>query len=342
MARISGRHHRVQRLHLAVVHARGDRLARHEVGDRTPDGNVVRRLAGHVEHQVADTAARTQVDPETLLLLERRDLGRRERLERHVDLALLQRELHRRRLRVVVDDQVRRLRLRTPVARSWPGRRPAAPACTSTSLYGPVPICCDVFGMSLSGAYVSLGTMLQHCVARIEGHVTCGDLRWNVTAYLPFVVTLFRFPMSGEGELAAACFTIDLFVTRSIENFTSVESNGAAVLERDALAKVAAPRLQAPDREALRRERWLELRARSDSCSRCSKTLLVERERAVVVRPRWVDVRDRVRRPVDERVARRRATKCGLPCARAQERRRRGRPRSSSAPMRQLIGLRFM
>jgi hypothetical protein len=47
----------------------------------------------------------------------------------------------------------------------------------------------------------------------------------KVTAYLPFVLTLFRLPMSGEGELAAACFTIDLFVTRSIENFTSAESN---------------------------------------------------------------------------------------------------------------------
>ena len=94
-----------------------------------------------------------------------------------------------------------------------------------TSLYGPVPICWDVFGMSLSGAYVSLGTILQHCVARIEGHVDCGDLRLKVTAYLPFVLTLFKLPMSGEGELAAACLRIDLFVTRSMENFTSAESN---------------------------------------------------------------------------------------------------------------------
>src|SRR5262249_17341038 len=79
--------------------------------------------------------------------------------------------------------------------------------------------------MSLSGAYVSLGTMLQHCVARIEGHVTCGAFRLNVTAYLPFVVTLFKLPRSGDGEFAAACFRIDLLLTRSIENFTSAESN---------------------------------------------------------------------------------------------------------------------
>ena len=46
-----------------------------------------------------------------------------------------------------------------------------------------------------------------------------------MTAYLPFVETLFRFPSSGDGELAAACFSTCLFVTRSIENFTSVESN---------------------------------------------------------------------------------------------------------------------
>src|SRR6476659_11309999 len=67
--------------------------------------------------------------------------------------------------------------------------------------------------------------MKQHCVASTEGHVTCGDLRWNVTAYWPFVVTLWRLPSSGEGEFAAACALTALLLTRSIENFTSAESN---------------------------------------------------------------------------------------------------------------------
>src|SRR5919197_4597116 len=66
--------------------------------------------------------------------------------------------------------------------------------------------------------------MKQHWVARMNGHVAWGDLRWNVTAYFPLVVTLFKLPKRDDGEFAAACATIFLFVTRSIENLTSAES----------------------------------------------------------------------------------------------------------------------
>src|SRR5262245_49264338 len=55
--------------------------------------------------------------------------------------------------------------------------------------------------------------------ARISGHVDCGDLRLKVTAYWPFVVTLFRFESSDEmpdGSL--------ILITRSKECFTSAES----------------------------------------------------------------------------------------------------------------------
>ena len=75
-----------------------------------------------------------------------------------------------------------------------------------TSLYGPVPTCESVFERSLVGEYVSLGTMKQHCVARTDGHVTCGDLRWKVTAYLPFVDAL---QVAESGEEFAACALID-------------------------------------------------------------------------------------------------------------------------------------
>ena len=67
--------------------------------------------------------------------------------------------------------------------------------------------------------------MYAACVARMDGHVTWGDLRRNVTAYLPFVVTLFMFPSNEDGEFAPASFTIVLLLTRSNENFTSAESN---------------------------------------------------------------------------------------------------------------------
>src|SRR3990172_12530313 len=56
-------------------------------------------------------------------------------------------------------------------------------------------------------------------VARISGHVDCGDLRLNVTAYLPFVFVLFRLPRSDEipeGSL--------ILMTRSKVCFTSAES----------------------------------------------------------------------------------------------------------------------
>ena len=59
-----------------------------------------------------------------------------------------------------------------------------------------------------------------------------------MTAYFPFVVTLLRFPSSGEGEFAPASFTTVLFVTRSKENFTSVESNADPSLKVTPLRRV--------------------------------------------------------------------------------------------------------
>src|SRR5262245_2846075 len=97
--------------------------------------------------------------------------------------------------------------------------------------YGPVPICSSVFPRRWFGSYVSEGTMKPTCDARIDGHVTCGLLRLNVTAYLPFVLTLLRFPSSDDGVFAAASFTTVLFVTRSKENFTSAESNAEPSLK---------------------------------------------------------------------------------------------------------------
>ena len=91
--------------------------------------------------------------------------------------------------------------------------------------YGPVPICDSEFPRRWFGSYVSEGTMYAACVARMDGHVTWGDLRRNVTAYFPFVVMLFMFPRSDDGEFAPASFTMVLLDTRSNENFTSAESN---------------------------------------------------------------------------------------------------------------------
>ena len=132
-----------------------------------------------------------------------------------------------------------------------------------TSLYGPVPTCDEVFERSDVPEYVSLGTMKQHCVASTDGHVTCGDLRWNVTAYWPFVVTLSRLPSSGDGEFAAACALTALLLTRSIENFTSAESNAEPSWNLTPVPEIAPPRLQRPDREALRRKRRARASTRS-------------------------------------------------------------------------------
>src|SRR4026208_1967864 len=54
---------------------------------------------------------------------------------------------------------------------------------------------------------------------RMYGQVDCGDLRLNVTAYCPFVLTLFRFERSDEipeGSL--------ILIERSNDAFTSAES----------------------------------------------------------------------------------------------------------------------
>ena len=67
-----------------------------------------------------------------------------------------------------------------------------------------------------------------------------------MTAYLPFVVTLLRFPSNGEGEFAAASFTIVGFVTRSKENFTSVESNAEPSLNVTPLRRVQRHVLKLP------------------------------------------------------------------------------------------------
>src|SRR5262245_1314322 len=84
------------------------------------------------------------------------------------------------------------------------------------------------------------------CVARIDGPVACCDLRLNVTAYLPFVTTLFKLPSSDDGVLAAASFTTVLFVTRSKENFTSVESKADPSLNSTPLRSVQRHVLSVP------------------------------------------------------------------------------------------------
>ena len=127
------------------------------------------------------------------------ELRRREGLERHVDLAVLKRELHRRRFRVVADDQVRRLRLRCPSS-VVPLQHCLLAGRELDELVRPgSDLRLGVRAQLVVPEYVSLGTMKQHCVASTDGHVTCGDLRWNVTAYWPFVVTLCQVAEQRRG-----------------------------------------------------------------------------------------------------------------------------------------------
>src|SRR5262245_24303531 len=65
--------------------------------------------------------------------------------------------------------------------------------------------------------------MMPPCVERMKGHVDCGLFRLNVTANGPSVVTLFRFPSSGDGEFAPASFTTLAFTTRSKDHLTSAD-----------------------------------------------------------------------------------------------------------------------
>ena len=138
-----------------------------------------------------------------------------------------------------------------------------------------------------------------------------------MTAYFPFVLTLFRFPSSDDGVFAAASFTIVLFVTRSNENFTSVESNAEPSLNVTPRRRLQRHVVRLPTEKHFVASDGSSFGPCRKS-SRCSKTLLVERERPVVVRSRGIDVRDRVRRPVDEGARRWHSAECGLPRAGAE------------------------
>ena len=75
-----------------------------EPSDRLAHCHVVRRCPLHVQDEIADDDAAALEHRDAARRTERGVLRGREVAERHVDRALLQRELHGRRLRVVVDD----------------------------------------------------------------------------------------------------------------------------------------------------------------------------------------------------------------------------------------------
>ena len=94
-----------------------------------------------------------------------------------------------------------------------------------------------------------------------------------MTAYFPFVVTLLRFPSSDDGVFAAASFTTVLFVTRSKENLTSVESNAEPSLKVTPFRRLQRHVVRLPTEKHFVANEGSSF----DPCrksSRCSKTLL--------------------------------------------------------------------
>ncbi len=107
-----GRDGRVQRLDRVLVDVGRDRLTVDDLRDRLADGDVVHRLLLDVEDDVADLGAGTVDDLDALAAgLERLEVRRGEAAVGDVDVTLLDRQLQRRGLVEVLDDEVRRLRL---------------------------------------------------------------------------------------------------------------------------------------------------------------------------------------------------------------------------------------
>ncbi len=107
------RNGRVQRRHAALVHRLRDRLAVDALGDGLTNRLVLDGVLAHVEDDVADLRAGAVDDLDALvgLVAQVLEVGRGQRAVGHVDLAALDRQLQRRRLVEVLDDEVRRLRL---------------------------------------------------------------------------------------------------------------------------------------------------------------------------------------------------------------------------------------
>ena len=118
-----------------------------------------------------------------------------------------------------------------------------------------------------------------------------------MTAYCPFVLTLFRFERSDE--MPGRVVDLDHAVERRL-HVGRVEAR--AVAELHPAPKRAAPRLDGSDRCASRRERRNDLHA-VPGLVEVVVDVLGQRERPVVVRPGRVDVRHRVGGTRDDRPA---------------------------------------
>ncbi len=134
-------------------------------------------------------------------------------------------------------------------------------------------------------------------VARMYGHVDCGDFRLNVTAYWP--VGLDALQVREERGDPGGVVDLDHAVERRL-HVGRVEAG--AVTELHTAAKRAAPRLDGSGRCASRRERRNDLHAVAGLVE-VVVDVLGQRERPVVVRPGRVDVRHRVGGTRDDRPA---------------------------------------
>ena len=298
----AGRHHRPERLDEPVVDAADDVVARQQVRDRLPHAELLRRPDLQVQDEVADHRRLALVHDDPVLVLQRPELGRRERLERHVDRLALERELHRRRARVVLDDQVRRLRLvLAPVAR---------PLAEDGLLARLEPDQLVRSGADL-GARVrpDLGERVRALRDDLAG-ARREDLRPG---------RLRALQMEDHAELPLGRDALHVLEQRvdprrvvdllhALERPDDVRGRHVlAVVELDPLAELADERPQVALEPALGREHGMRRQATWARFEQVLEDLVVDGARAEVVVAGRVDVHDRVSRAVDQGGAR-----CGV------------------------------
>ena len=299
MPRQAGRHHRVERLDESVIDAACDRGPRHQVGDGLAHPELVRGRHGGVEYEVADRSAVAHVHLDALCLSQRDELSRREvrAWERHVDVAALERELHRGRLRVVADDQVLRLGRRAPVALPLLEDRLLARRVLD-ELIRARPVLRARVGPSL----VERIGALRHDHRR-SGRQVLRERRLCRDQMEDDAVLAGRRDALQVGEQRVdARGVLDLL--HAVERPLHVRrGHDVAVVELHAVPEAARIGLQVALETALRCEHGVRCQAARTGLEQALEDLILDGLRPEVVARRRIDVDDAVRRAVDKSAA---------------------------------------
>ena len=235
------------------------------------------------------------MDDERLLLAHRRELGRRERLERHVDRALLERQLHRRRLREVVDDEPAVLRRRSPVVlvdredRLLARRELGQHVWTGADHVRRVGVRQDLVGREV---------VLVDDIAGVRRKDVRPDRERRLEVEDDRVLPLHRRALEVGEQGVDALVALDLH--DAVERVLHVRRrHRIAVRELHTVAELARPRLEIRRMAAPRGEDGLQRRAVREAVEPL-KDVEVGCERVVVVLVGRVDIDDGAGGPVDD------------------------------------------